>query len=277
MGGREGLIDTAVKTAETGYIQRRLMKAMEDIRIEYDGTVRNSLGDVMQFLYGDDAADGAMLEVQELRLVRASNQEMEALFRLDVYDRDFGLGYIEPDLIDAVRTDPEVALELEEEYQQLLADREQLCAVFPTGEAKWPLMVNVQRLIQNCRSIFGIQHDTLSDLHPRQIIQGVRVLLQRCVAVPGDDELSREAQRNAVLLFAAHVRAELATKRVLQIHRLNSKAFAWLLGEIETRFVRARATPGEMVGAVAAQSLGEPATQMTPRTAPALRRCSWRR
>jgi len=266
MGGREGLIDTAVKTAETGYIQRRLMKAMEDIRIEYDGTVRNSLGDVMQFLYGDDAADGAMLEVQELRLVRASNQEMEALFRLDVYDRDFGLGYIEPDLIDAVRTDPEVALELEEEYQQLLADREQLCAVFPTGEAKWPLMVNVQRLIQNCRSIFGIQHDTLSDLHPRQIIQGVRVLLQRCVVVPGDDELSCEAQRNAVLLFAAHVRAELATKRVLQIHRLNSKAFAWLLGEIETRFVRARATPGEMVGAVAAQSLGEPATQMTLNT-----------
>ena len=42
MGGREGLIDTAVKTAETGYIQRRPVKAMEDITIKYDGTVRNS-------------------------------------------------------------------------------------------------------------------------------------------------------------------------------------------------------------------------------------------
>jgi DNA-directed RNA polymerase II subunit RPB1 len=48
MGGREGLIDTAVKTAETGYVQRRLMKAMEDIIVRYDGTVRNSLGDVIQ-------------------------------------------------------------------------------------------------------------------------------------------------------------------------------------------------------------------------------------
>lgn len=42
MGGREGLIDTAIKTAETGYIQRRLVKALEDIMVRYDGTVRNS-------------------------------------------------------------------------------------------------------------------------------------------------------------------------------------------------------------------------------------------
>ena len=42
MGGREGLIDTAVKTAETGYIQRRLVKALEDVMVNYDGTVRTS-------------------------------------------------------------------------------------------------------------------------------------------------------------------------------------------------------------------------------------------
>ncbi len=42
MGGREGVIDTAVKTSETGYIQRRLVKALEDVMVKYDGTVRNS-------------------------------------------------------------------------------------------------------------------------------------------------------------------------------------------------------------------------------------------
>lgn len=41
MGGREGLIDTAVKTAETGYIQRRLVKALEAVSAKYDGTLRN--------------------------------------------------------------------------------------------------------------------------------------------------------------------------------------------------------------------------------------------
>ncbi|KAI6894964.1 RNA polymerase II largest subunit, partial [Hortaea werneckii] len=57
MGGREGLIDTAVKTAETGYIQRRLVKALEEVMVKYDGTVRNSLGDILQFIYGEDGLD----------------------------------------------------------------------------------------------------------------------------------------------------------------------------------------------------------------------------
>jgi DNA-directed RNA polymerase III subunit RPC1 len=42
VGGREGLVDTAVKTAETGYMQRRLMKALEDLVVKYDNTVRSS-------------------------------------------------------------------------------------------------------------------------------------------------------------------------------------------------------------------------------------------
>ena len=66
MGGREGLIDTAVKTSETGYVQRRLVKAMEDVKVQYDGTVRNSLGDVIQFLYGEDGMDGTTVEFQTL-------------------------------------------------------------------------------------------------------------------------------------------------------------------------------------------------------------------
>jgi len=50
MGGREGIIDTAIKTSETGYIQRRLIKALEDVLVKYDGTVRNSRGQIIQFL-----------------------------------------------------------------------------------------------------------------------------------------------------------------------------------------------------------------------------------
>ena len=54
MGGREGLIDTAVKTANTGYISRRLIKALEDVMVKYDGTVRTSKEVIIQFLYGED-------------------------------------------------------------------------------------------------------------------------------------------------------------------------------------------------------------------------------
>lgn len=62
ISGREGLVDTAVKTAETGYMARRLMKALEDLSSRYDRSVRNATGGVVQFVYGDDGLDPANLE-----------------------------------------------------------------------------------------------------------------------------------------------------------------------------------------------------------------------
>ncbi|KAK9279694.1 hypothetical protein L1049_013374 [Liquidambar formosana] len=62
MGGREGLVDTAVKTADTGYMSRRLIKALEDLSIQYDDTVRNASGSIVQFRYGDDGMDPGQME-----------------------------------------------------------------------------------------------------------------------------------------------------------------------------------------------------------------------
>jgi len=59
MGGREGLVDTAVRTQQSGYMQRRLINALEHLRIEYDGTVRNSVDDIIQVRYGEDGVDPA--------------------------------------------------------------------------------------------------------------------------------------------------------------------------------------------------------------------------
>lgn len=59
MGGREGLVDTAVRTQQSGYMQRRLINALEHIRLEYDGTVRDPHGHIIQFMYGEDGIDVA--------------------------------------------------------------------------------------------------------------------------------------------------------------------------------------------------------------------------
>jgi DNA-directed RNA polymerase subunit A' len=59
MGGREGLVDTAVRTQQSGYMQRRLVNAMEHLKVEYDLTVRDPGGNVIQFLYGEDGIDPA--------------------------------------------------------------------------------------------------------------------------------------------------------------------------------------------------------------------------
>ncbi|UCF11881.1 MAG: DNA-directed RNA polymerase subunit A' [Thermoplasmatales archaeon] len=57
MGGREGLVDTAVRTSRSGYMQRRLVNALEDLKVESDGTVRHTGGDIIQFIYGEDGVD----------------------------------------------------------------------------------------------------------------------------------------------------------------------------------------------------------------------------
>lgn len=57
MTGREGITDTAMKTATSGYIQRRMIKIAEDIQVKYDGTVRNSVNNIVQFAYGDNFMD----------------------------------------------------------------------------------------------------------------------------------------------------------------------------------------------------------------------------
>lgn len=62
MGGREGLVDTAVRTAQSGYLQRRLINALQDLRVEYDGTVRDDKARIVQFRYGEDGANPAKVD-----------------------------------------------------------------------------------------------------------------------------------------------------------------------------------------------------------------------
>ena len=77
MGGREGLIDTAVKTSETGYIQRKLIKAMEDLKTGYDLSVRNADGNIIQFIYGEDGFDYCKIESQFLDYFKDTYEQVE--------------------------------------------------------------------------------------------------------------------------------------------------------------------------------------------------------
>jgi DNA-directed RNA polymerase subunit A' len=57
IGGREGLVDTAVRTSQSGYLQRRMINALQDLKVAYDGTVRSTGGKIIQFQYGEDNTD----------------------------------------------------------------------------------------------------------------------------------------------------------------------------------------------------------------------------
>ncbi|PPQ63539.1 hypothetical protein CVT24_004769 [Panaeolus cyanescens] len=268
MAGREGLIDTAVKTAETGYIQRRLVKALEDVMVCYDGTVRNSLGDLIQFVYGEDGMDGAYIEKQTIETFGMSDKEFEHNYRVDVTDP---AGGFLPTALQVGLDDSSLELQskLDEEYARLVEDRRLLREfVFPRTPTTQPhyLPVNLYRIVQNAVQIFHIDRRKPSDLEPAYIIDALQALEKRLIVVRGDDHLSREAQENATLNFRMHLRATFASRRVLEKFHLTREAYDWVLGEIETKFNQSIAHPGEMCGTLAAQSIGEPATQMTLNT-----------
>ena len=82
MGGRVGLIDTAVKTSSTGYIQRRLIKGLEDLMVSYDMTVRTNKNKIVQFAYGDDNIDTVKVENQPIPLVSMSMQDIYSHYLL---------------------------------------------------------------------------------------------------------------------------------------------------------------------------------------------------
>ena len=88
IGGREGVIDTAVKTADIGYTYQKMVKSLEDIVIEYDGTARRAEGEVIQLLFGDDGIDSIYMEMESLDWVLLSDKEYENRYRLRVLDKE---------------------------------------------------------------------------------------------------------------------------------------------------------------------------------------------
>lgn len=267
MAGREGLIDTAVKTAETGYIQRRLVKALEDLSARYDGTVRNSLGDIIQFLYGEDGLDAMCIEQQKMGFLNPSDDKFAEKYRLDLakppewFKRDYEYG-------NELTGDKESMDLLDAEWEALCVDREVVRKINrpKKDEDMMQLPLNVGRIIESAKRIFNVKVTDRSNLRPTDVIPTVQNLLNKLVIVRGSDPISQEADSNATILFKSLVRSRLAFKELVKVHRLNKLAFDHIIGELQNRWDRAFVSPGEMVGVLAAQSIGEPATQMTLNT-----------
>ncbi|KAF7426815.1 DNA-directed RNA polymerase II subunit rpb1 [Pleurotus ostreatus] len=245
IAGREGLIDTAVKTSKTAYIQRCLVKALEDVQVCYDGTVRNSLGDLIQFVYGEDGIDGAFIEKQNIATFGVNHAQFKHNYHVDVVDPAGGFlpGVLQVGVDDS---SPKLQAKLDEEFAQLCEDRKLLREfVFPRAvpRSSHYLPVNLNRIVQNACQIFHIDRRKPSDLEPAYIVDAVRDLVKRLIVVRGDDALSREAQTNATLNFSMHLRATFASRKVLEQHHLTREAFDWVLGKVEAKFNQSIANP----------------------------------
>ena len=74
MTGRDSLMDTALRTPKSGYLYRRLANALQDLKVEYDSTVRDASGKIIQFMYGEDGIDVAKSEGGSVNVKRIIQQ-----------------------------------------------------------------------------------------------------------------------------------------------------------------------------------------------------------
>ena len=150
MGGREGLIDTAVKTSETGYIQRKLIKSMEDLFIDYDYSVRNSSGCIIQFMYGEDAIDSIKIESQSLLIM---NKDTDKICKMFSFAKNYNWSkYLDPDIIVTMKKDKQYYRKLSDSLKRILTHKEN---VFLNAKNKNDISnsvncpIHIERITQN--------------------------------------------------------------------------------------------------------------------------------
>ena len=115
MGGREGLIDTAVKTSATGYVQRKLIKSMEDLKVDYDFSVRNNSGCIIQFTYGEDGMDSCSVESQSIMIMNMDTAKIIKTFVLDK-KTEWNKSVIDKDTIKKMKKIKKYQKKLDEKY-----------------------------------------------------------------------------------------------------------------------------------------------------------------
>ena len=198
MAGREGLIDTAVKTSRSGYLQRILIKNMESLIVQYDYTIRENDGTVVQFLYGEDCIDPSKVTGIEKVNFIADNYES--------FSKNSNMSEIKSRLdAEACKEWRKKALEDPEHYKR--------------------------------RTIMS---DLMPSLNFGSISQKAEKMLEDFIE--SDPRFKEENELSA---------------------KLNKKKFRNLF---YSKYYQAMAVPGESVGVIAGQSIGEPSTQMTLNT-----------
>ena len=261
MGGRIGLIDTAVKTSQTGYIQRRLIKGLEDLKVEYDMTVRNSKGKIIQFAYGDDSFDATRSENQSIPLVGMSVEDIYMHYDIvginDQANEQLGV-YTKGTISRIKKQKNDTKAKCQKYIHKMLEMREKIVQMVFKGknENTVRLPVSFQNLIVTIQGQLGLSSNSTVDITPLEAFELI------------EENFEKMNRMIAPLtpLFEALYYFYLSPKELLVNKRFHRKALTVLLEMVALKHKEAIVHPGEMVGVIAGQSIGEPTTQLTLNT-----------
>lgn len=271
MGGRIGLIDTAVRTSDTGYLQRKLVKSMEDCKVHHDYTVRNASGHIVQFLYGEDGADAAKLEYHSLLYLKLEDGATRDKY-LIAHPQEL-VPYLREDVLDDIRASSDAFIEaMHAHYEQLQADKRFVIVnvhdkVQPSSDANVVFPVSLHRIVENALQMaekYGMSTQR-SDLDPRYVLKEIERLEQQLVVGLRIGTATKDdiTAGHRIPLMGVLLRCFLSPAVLIREKRVNRLTFDKIVADITAAFYTSLVNPGEVVGVVAAQSIGEPTSQST--------------
>jgi DNA-directed RNA polymerase beta' subunit len=247
-------------TSTTGYIQRRLIKGMEDLMVNYDMTVRSSKGKVVQFSYGDDGIDTIKVENQEIPIVEMTMQDIYAHFNVpeDNKGKSKALSgmFVKSALTRQKKQEEELNEKCKKYTDYMIENRSKIIKnIFNYKSDKVVrLPVAFMHIIQNVMGQQNVNPNSLVDITMLEAFDLIEETF---------DNLLKIRYAKPTELFRVMYFYYLSPKDLLLNKRFNKKALDILMQTIVLDYKRSIVAPGEMVGMIAAQSIGEPTTQMS--------------
>ena len=252
-----------VDTADSGYLSRKFIKAAEELMVNYDFTVRNSSGHIVQFNYGDDNFDPIKLEkVVRIEIFEYDDKKMEENYKFESLDDvSYFENFMTPEAVKEMMDDGTYKTLLADEYDEMLQYREDLRFNYfsnseAIGDINTYIPINLYRVIPSQKIKFNIEPFHLSDLTPKYIIDTYNATMKDIIKYMPEKE-------NSWKLFKTIFKSFLSTKKVIKENRLTKAAYESIILLIKQKMMDALISPGELVGIIGAQTLGEISTQLT--------------
>ena len=248
-------------TSTTGYIQRRLIKGLEDLKVEYDMTVRNNRGKIIQFKYGDDGFDSTKAENQTIPLVGMSVEDVYLHYDIAGINEESNILriYTKGTVARMKKQRADTMKKTKEYIDKMLNVRELIVKnIFKyKNENTVKVPVSFQNIIANIHGQLGLNSHSITDITPLEAFE----LIEESFEIIKDLYFAPPTPLFEILYYYY-----LSPRDLLVNKRFHRKGIQLLLETIILKYKQALVHPGEMVGVIAGQSIGEPTTQLTLNT-----------
>jgi DNA-directed RNA polymerase beta' subunit len=257
-----------VDTSESGYLQRKLIKGLEDLKVAYDKTVRSGNNVVMQLMYGDNGISQTHYKENEIKLVSLNDADVKKMFSFSDEELNSLATEFKFNKKDFTKWNNDLLNQMKVTRDQLRKIQMKARMNYITIQNSYQLPVNFVRIIEDAKNL--VVNTKQERLNPIYVNHAIGFILRPDITRINilkknfsETDVKYRDQTRAKYLLKVALMEYLSPRRCIFEYKLTKPQFDQMVYEIIRTFRKACVEPGEMVGTLTAQSLGETLTQMT--------------